>query len=156
MFYPYEGYRSVTPLDAAGSTGRFSITVLLKKNGFLPKTGIPGHFGSKQRYILKPSTNHTPGALRLASLISYLFLAWKGQVNLVLSTLSVSFQLTVFGEFWANQRPYMNTYHTTSHSDGQIYGCTYEVSSNLTRIGCCCLLKWYTVCLLYTSPSPRD
>ena len=28
-FYPYEGYRSVTPLDAAlGSTGRFSITIL--------------------------------------------------------------------------------------------------------------------------------
>ena len=28
LFDPYEGYRSVTPLDAAGSTGRFSITIL--------------------------------------------------------------------------------------------------------------------------------
>ena len=27
MFYLYEGYRSVTPLDAAGSTGRFSKTI---------------------------------------------------------------------------------------------------------------------------------
>ena len=73
---------------------------------FLPKTGIPGHFGAKNRYISKPSTNHTSGALRLASVTSYLILAWKGQVHLVLSTLS-SF-LTVFGEFWANQRPYIS------------------------------------------------
>ena len=29
------------------------------KKVFLPKTGIPGHFGAKNRYILKPSTNHT-------------------------------------------------------------------------------------------------
>ena len=59
--------------------------------GFLPKTGIPGHFGAKpgtSKYILKPSTNHTPGAQRLDSLTSYLFLACKGQVHLVLSTLS--------------------------------------------------------------------
>ena len=59
---------------------------------FLPKTGIPGHIGAKNKYILEPSTDHTPGALRLASVTSYLFLAWKGQVHLVLSTLS-SFQL---------------------------------------------------------------
>ena len=43
--------------------------------GFLPKTGIPGHFGAKNRYVIKPSTNHTPGALRLASLTSCLFSA---------------------------------------------------------------------------------
>ena len=43
--------------------------------GFLPKTGIPGHFGAKNRYVIKPSTNHTPGALRLASLTSYLLSA---------------------------------------------------------------------------------
>ena len=60
--------------------------------GYLPRTGIPGNFGAKIRYILKPSTNHTPGALRLASLTSYLFLALNGQVHLVLSILS-SFQL---------------------------------------------------------------
>ena len=38
--------------------------------GFLPKTGVPGQFCAKKRYILKPSTNHTPGAVRLASLTS--------------------------------------------------------------------------------------
>ena len=54
----------------------------------LPKTGIPGHFGAKNSYILKPSTNHTPGALRFASLTSYLFSAWKGQAHLVMSTVS--------------------------------------------------------------------
>ena len=43
--------------------------------GFLPTTGIPGHVGAKNRYILEASTNHTPGALRLASVTSYLFLA---------------------------------------------------------------------------------
>ena len=38
-----------------------------------------------------------------------------------------------------------DTYHTTSHSNGLIYGYTYEVSSRFTRIYilCCCLLKWY-------------
>ena len=69
-----------------------NLTKLTLKTGFLLKTGIPGHFGAKNRYVLKPSTNHTPTALRLASLTSYLFLAWNGQVHLVLSTLS-SFQL---------------------------------------------------------------
>ena len=44
------------------------------KYGFQPKPGKPCHFGAKKRYILKSSTNHTPGALRLASLTSYLFL----------------------------------------------------------------------------------
>ena len=43
----------------------------------MPKTGIPGHFGAKIRYILEPSTNQTPGALRLATSTSYLFLAEK-------------------------------------------------------------------------------
>ena len=71
----------------------------VKKWRVFAKTGIPGHFGAKNRYILKPSTNHTPGALRLASVTSYLFLAWKDQVHLVLSTLS-SFQL-----FLANFEP---------------------------------------------------
>ena len=57
---------------------------------FLTKTGtsIPGHFGAKNRvylvtlvpktdttYILVPSRNHTPTALRLVSLTSYLFFA---------------------------------------------------------------------------------
>ena len=57
----------------------------IKLNGFLPKTGIPSHFGAQNRYILKPSTNHTPGALRLAGLTSYLFFALNGQVHPVLS-----------------------------------------------------------------------
>ena len=66
---------------------------------FLPKTGIPGHFCAKKKVVLKPSTHHTPGALRLASVTSYLFSAWKGQVHLFLSTL-YSFQL-----FLANFEP---------------------------------------------------
>ena len=76
---------------------------------FLPKKGIPGYF-AKNRYILKPITNHTPGALRLASVTSHLFLAWKGQVHLVLSTLSTGIKQlsTVFGELWANRRPYIS------------------------------------------------
>ena len=46
----------------------------------LPKSGISGHFGAKYRYILKPSTSHAPGALRLASVTSHLFLryTWFG------------------------------------------------------------------------------
>ena len=54
-----------------------------KNVGVLPKTGIPGHFGAKNKYILKPSTKHTPEALRLASLTWYLFQAWKGRAHLV-------------------------------------------------------------------------
>ena len=77
-----------------------------KQKLFLPKTSFSGHFYAKTRYTPKRRANHTPGALRLASVTSYLILAWKGQVHLVLSTLS-SF-LTVFGEFWANQRPYIS------------------------------------------------
>ena len=54
----------------------------------------------QKQVILKQSTNHTPGALRLAKSTPYLFLAWKGQVHLVLSTFS-SFQL-----FLANFEPF--------------------------------------------------
>ena len=54
---------------------------------YFSKKGVNVHFGAWNRYILKLSTNHTPGALRLASLASYLFLVWKGQVHLLLNTL---------------------------------------------------------------------
>ena len=43
-------------------------------------------------YILKTSTNHTPGALLLTRLTSYLIWGRKARVNVVLSTLS-GFQL---------------------------------------------------------------
>ena len=52
-----------------------------KKKVFRPKTGIPGPFWTKNRQTLKSSTDHTPGALRLASVTSYLILAYKGQVH---------------------------------------------------------------------------
>ena len=60
--------------DAAINRDWFNM-VCIYNTWFLPKTGIPGHFCANNRYILKPSVNHTPGALRLASLTSYLFLA---------------------------------------------------------------------------------
>ena len=139
------------------------------KMGVFPKTGTSyTWFGAKNSYILKPSTNHTPGALRLASVTSYLFLAWKGQVHLVLSTLS-SFQL-----FLANFEPIRghtsvpDTYHRRltvqwtdiplrSHLSRQspkrtcqglrpnttrIYNTRSRHILHDVRIGCC-LLKWY-------------
>ena len=42
-----------------------------EKINFSPKTGIPDDVVAKGRYILKPSTNHTPGALRFATLTSH-------------------------------------------------------------------------------------
>ena len=63
---------------------------------FLPKTGIPGRFGAKNRSILKPSKNHTPGALRLAGLTSYLFSAKKPGTPGFIYIVKLS---TVFGEF---------------------------------------------------------
>ena len=42
----------------------------------VPKKGIPGHIDAKNGYILKPSTNLTPGALRLASVTSHRTCFW--------------------------------------------------------------------------------
>ena len=44
------------------------IRKITKKYRVFSKKGIHGHFFAKKRYILKPSVNHTPAALRLASL----------------------------------------------------------------------------------------
>ena len=116
-----------------------------KRLMFSPKQVIRGHFCAKNRYILKRSTNHTPGALRLASVTSYLFLGWKGQVHLVLSTLS-SFELFL-ANFELNQRPYISAptriiRRLIVWTDIRLH-VQYEVSFHFTHVGCCCLPKWY-------------
>ena len=58
---------------------------------------------------VKPTTNHTPGALRLAKNTSYLSLAWKRQVQLVFAYLLNSLAFNCFWRFfWANQRRYIS------------------------------------------------
>ena len=61
--------------------------------GSSQKTGVSGPFLTKNMYKFKSSTNHAPGAPRLASSTSHLTLASKDQLHLDLSTLSFFFQL---------------------------------------------------------------
>ena len=61
-------------------------------NWILAKVRYTWSLWCQNKVHIKTKYKHTPGALRLANVTSYLFLAWKGQVQLILSTLSI-FQL---------------------------------------------------------------
>ena len=115
------------------------------EKGFLPKTGIPGHFGARNRYQVHSKTKFKSNARSPA--IGQLHIVPVG-LKRPPGTLGFVYCLA-FNCFWRSLSQseaiyeYPDTYHTTSHSNGLMYGYTYEVSSHFTRIGCCCLLKRY-------------
>ena len=57
-----KGANGKTIVDGDGRTSE------THTRGFLPKSGIPGHFSAEISYSLETSTKHTPGALLLAKL----------------------------------------------------------------------------------------
>ena len=100
----------------------------------MPKSSIPGHFDAKNRYILKPSTKHRPGPCGWPASHRTCFRIEKARYTWF------RLRCLAFNCFWRissqseaiHYCPY--TYHTTSQSNGLIYGYTSEVSSYFAPI----------------------